>query len=115
MLAPELASDWSFKPLGETLAVDVQALRNNVLQQVEAGNEVVLVMHSYGCVVGGAAVRGLSKKEREGKGEKGGVVGLIFIAGFLVEGGMSVKDTLPGGVLESTDEVCRLVCFRELD
>ncbi|KAH7123719.1 hypothetical protein B0J11DRAFT_506776 [Dendryphion nanum] len=104
VLAPELASDWSFKPLGETVEVDVEALRNNILQQVNAGNEVVLVMHSYGCIVGGAAVKGLSKKQREAEGEKGGVVGLIFIAGFLVDGGMSVKDTLPGGSLESTEE-----------
>ena len=59
-------------------------------------------------------MKGLSKKEREAKGERGGVVGLIFIAGFLVEDGMSVKDTLPGGVLESTDEVCWIISLREL-
>jgi pimeloyl-ACP methyl ester carboxylesterase len=105
VLFPELASSWSLRPTGEPVKVDVEALRCHIVQQVDAGNEIILVMHSYGCIIGGAAAKGLSKKQQEAKGEKGGVLGLIFIAGYIVEEGTAVKDTLPGGVLESTEEV----------
>jgi pimeloyl-ACP methyl ester carboxylesterase len=58
---------------------DVQAIRSMVTQVVDSGTDVILVMHSYGGVPGGEALRGLGKREREQVGLRGGVVRLVFI------------------------------------
>lgn len=49
-------------------------------------------MHSYGGVPGSSAARGLGKVQRVGEGKTGGVVGLIYISGFVLPGGASVAD-----------------------
>ena len=49
-------------------------------------------MHSYGGVPGSSAARGLGKVQRVGEGKKGGVVGLIYVSGFVLPGGASVAD-----------------------
>jgi hypothetical protein len=54
---------------------------------VSAGKEVVLVMHSYGGIIGSEAVNGL---EKAGRKEKGGVVHALLIAAFLVSKGSSL-------------------------
>ena len=51
------------------------------------GKEVVIVMHSYGGVVGSEAVAGF---EKVGRKEKGGVIHAFFIAAFLVPKGSSL-------------------------
>ncbi|PSN69468.1 hypothetical protein BS50DRAFT_675602 [Corynespora cassiicola Philippines] len=99
VLFPELASSWSFHPSGETVNTDAAALRRTLEQQFDAGNEVVLLMHSYGCIVGCAAAAGLSVAQRRAEGKRGGVRGLVAVAGYIVRKGVSVRDTLPGGVV----------------
>ena len=51
------------------------------------GKEVVIVMHSYGGIVGSEAVAGF---EKAGRKEKGGVIHALFIAAFLVPRGSSL-------------------------
>lgn len=68
-------------------------LRESLLPLIEnEGKEVVIVMHSYGGVPGSSAARGLGKVQRVGEGKKGGVVGLIYVSGFVLPGGASVAD-----------------------
>lgn len=68
-------------------------LQESLLPLIEnEGKEVVIVMHSYGGVPGSSAARGLGKVQRVGEGKKGGVVGLIYISGFVLPGGASVAD-----------------------
>ncbi|TGO57077.1 hypothetical protein BOTNAR_0209g00060 [Botryotinia narcissicola] len=49
---------------------------------VSAGKEVVLVVHSYTGLPGGEAPKGLSKKDQEAKGLKGGLIRYVVINGF---------------------------------
>lgn len=68
-------------------------LQESLLPLIEdEGKEVVIVMHSYGGVPGSSAARGLGKVQRVGEGKTGGVVGLIYISGFVLPGGASVAD-----------------------
>ncbi|EKJ74176.1 hypothetical protein NXS19_010819 [Fusarium pseudograminearum] len=60
---------------------DAISLRTNILLPlVEEGKDLVVLMHSYGGMYGSQAVQGLSKKEREQAGKKGGVTGLIYVS-----------------------------------
>ncbi len=76
-------------------------LKDSLLPLIEDdGKDVVLIMHSYGGVPGSSAARGLSKAQRSKDGKKGGVVGLIYVSGFVLPGGASVADG-QGGQLPS--------------
>ncbi|KAF2657101.1 alpha/beta-hydrolase [Lophiostoma macrostomum CBS 122681] len=57
---------------------------------VEESKDVVLVMHSYSGVPGTEAPVGLGKQEREEKGEKGGVVRLVYVAALAMREGPGV-------------------------
>jgi pimeloyl-ACP methyl ester carboxylesterase len=63
---------------------------------LDEGNDIILVAHSYGGSPGSAAARGLSKTERASQGLNGGVIGLIFIAAFVVPEGVSLRDGVGG-------------------
>lgn len=47
-------------------------------------------MHSYGGAPGSEAVAGLSKKERQARGKKGGVVRLVYLAAMALEEGFEL-------------------------
>jgi hypothetical protein len=64
----------------------------------DEGRDVLLVMHSYAGMPGPAAAKGLSKTERMQQGKSGGIVGMVFIAAFLVPEGLSCAG-LQGGRL----------------
>ncbi|KAL8925533.1 MAG: hypothetical protein Q9208_003424 [Pyrenodesmia sp. 3 TL-2023] len=69
---------------GLTVKDDVQALLTEILNPliIREGKDVVMYLHSYAGFPGSAAIAGLSKQERSAKGEKGGVVGLIYQSAF---------------------------------
>ncbi|KAK7987216.1 hypothetical protein PG996_006182 [Apiospora saccharicola] len=70
-------------------------LRAHVLNPLlEAGEDIVLFMHSYGGVYGPEAFEGTSKKERTLKGFQGGVVAVIFAAAHIASKGVSAIDTM---------------------
>lgn len=84
----QLPSVGSTDPANESVTKDVQAIREKMLLPlIDQGKEVVLLMHSYGGCPGGAAAKGLSKAV----GERGGIIGLIFLAAFLAREGDSLK------------------------
>jgi len=70
---------------------DVKATREVILKATDAGNDVVLVMHSYGGIPGSAACKGLSKAERAEAGKNGGVVRLVYMCSFAIPEGESLK------------------------
>ena len=87
----------SSTPDKQTVAADTTAIRNDLLvPQIDAGKDVILIMHSYGGCPGSAAAKGLSKAELSAAGKKGGIVGLVFIAAFLAQEGDSLLSKLPG-------------------
>lgn len=57
---------------------------------INAGREVVLIMHSYSGGPGAEAAKGLSLAERRAAGRPGGIIGLIFIAAFVAEEGQTL-------------------------
>ena len=99
-------------PLVTDVAFDSKAVREKFLVPLveKEGKEVVVVMHSYGGMPGSAASTGLGKDQRAREDMPGGVVGLIFISGFVIAEGATVADAqggkLPPWVTE--DSVCLL-------
>ncbi|MCJ1471353.1 hypothetical protein MMC07_010001 [Pseudocyphellaria aurata] len=54
-----------------------------LLPLLEAGKDILLVMHSYGGIPGSCAATGLSKSERASQGHEAGIVGIVYIAAIL--------------------------------
>ena len=78
---------------------DANYIREKLLiPYLNEGNDIVMVMHSYGGECGGQAVMGLTKAERKREGKKGGIIGLIYMTAFMIPRGRSLTDAM-GGVL----------------
>ncbi|KAK8134843.1 alpha/beta-hydrolase [Apiospora sp. TS-2023a] len=79
-------------PTTATCAKDVAHLRDHVLLPLldEQQKDVVLLAHSYGGVVGGAASKGLDRQTRTAGGYKTSVIGLIYVAGNITLEGESL-------------------------
>ncbi|KAF5657169.1 hypothetical protein FHETE_10619 [Fusarium heterosporum] len=81
------------------LADDVKEASSVLNKHIDHGEDVVLLMHSYGGMVGTEATRGLSRSEREKAGLKGGIVRLVFLAAIFAPPGKSTRglyDANPG-------------------
>ena len=97
IFSDRLPSCGSTNPQIETVAGDADYIRETLLlPQIDAGKDVVLVMHSYGGCPGSAAAAGLSKAAQMAAGKQGGIIGLIFMCGFIAHEGESLLSTLPG-------------------
>ena len=85
----------SADPEAQSVATDAASVREtSILPVISDGHDVVLLMHSYGGIVGPAAAQGLSKRELTAHGKPGGIVGMIMLSAFLVLEGQSVIDKL---------------------
>ncbi|OAG00818.1 alpha/beta-hydrolase [Paraphaeosphaeria sporulosa] len=73
---------------------DISAIRAALAPLVEAGKDVVVVAHSYGSVPANEAIKGLTRREREARGEQGGVVHYVFLSAFITPVGVSLMDAL---------------------
>lgn len=72
-------------PSNHSAQSDADFIRSQLLSPLlDSGKRVVVVMHSYGGIPGSAAAYGLSEEERKKEGLKGGVVGLIFVASYVI-------------------------------
>ncbi|KAL8747697.1 MAG: hypothetical protein Q9190_000438 [Brigantiaea leucoxantha] len=84
----------SLHPRVQSVATDAAFIRERILIPViEAGQEVVVIMHSYSGGPGSVAAKGLSLTDRLAAGRTGGVIGLIYISAFIAHEGQ----TLPNG------------------
>lgn len=92
----------SIDPADPTVAdckTDTDVIRKTLHRLVEEeGKDIFLMMHSYAGMPGAAAALGLAKSQRTQQGKRGGVIGMIFIAAFLVPEGVSCAG-LQGGNL----------------
>lgn len=74
---------------------DAESLRTKLLHPlIEDGKDIVVLMHSYGGMYGSQAVRGLSKKEQEQAGKKGGVIALIYVSAVTPVEGKTTLDMM---------------------
>ncbi|KAF1343793.1 hypothetical protein BDV97DRAFT_363034 [Delphinella strobiligena] len=81
----------------EDFSEDVFVVREAIVSATEAGNDVVVLMHSYGGVVGSEAVQGLSRLDRSGEDrEKGSVVQMIYLSAFAIPEGICLLDAFGG-------------------
>ena len=81
-----------------TMYDDAAFIATHVRSLADAGNDVILITHSYGWTPGTESVRGLSKKEREAQGLKGGIVGIAYMTSLVPnvgESAGSVQASLP--------------------
>ncbi|KAL3465554.1 hypothetical protein BJX64DRAFT_56032 [Aspergillus heterothallicus] len=100
---PALCTEYpSLNPADPTTAdcaADTAALTKTLHTLIdEEERDILLVLHSYAGMPGAAAAKGLSKRERAKQGKRGGVVGMVFIAAFIVPEGVSCAG-LQGGEL----------------
>ncbi|KAI0482285.1 Alpha/beta hydrolase fold-1 [Xylariaceae sp. FL0804] len=70
------------KPSG-SIEDDIAYFRSVLTRHLDAGREVILVVHSYAGVPGGASIAGLDQRGRGARGEKGGVLGIIYQTAFV--------------------------------
>ena len=84
------------KPAVNDLQPDINALRTAVLKEADAGNDVMVVGHSWGGLIVCGALEGLSKQERAKEGKTGGVVKLGFLAAFVPPENVSLIQAFGG-------------------
>ncbi|KAI0169131.1 alpha/beta-hydrolase [Hypoxylon sp. FL1284] len=70
-----------------TMYDDAAFIAAQVKSLADAGNDVILITHSYGGVPATQSVQGLSKKEREAQGLESGVVRIAYITSLVAEVG----------------------------
>ncbi|MCJ1337279.1 hypothetical protein MMC09_002561 [Bachmanniomyces sp. S44760] len=71
---------------------DVTAIQSLINERLSAGEEIVIVMWSYGSAPGSEAVlQSMLKSERAKEEKKGGVIHLVFLAAPILPVGMSVE------------------------
>ncbi|KAI1043190.1 hypothetical protein LB505_006142 [Fusarium chuoi] len=73
------------------LADDVKEAQSVLKKHIDQGKDVVMLMHSYGGMVGTEATRGLSRKEREKTGLTGGITRMVFLAAIFAPPGKSTR------------------------
>lgn len=84
---------------GITVQDDVTHVQSILIPQMDEGKEIVVVAHSYGGVVGSGVIAGLDKRDREARGLKGGIIGIICIAALMTAPDKSILDMRSGGAL----------------
>ncbi|KAF7193763.1 putative hydrolase R7 [Pseudocercospora fuligena] len=78
---------------------DVQEIRKNIEKAAEAGQNVVVVGHSYGSIPSSEAIKGLDLKTRQAAGKPGGVTHLFFCAAFIIPEGQTLISAFGGNDL----------------
>jgi pimeloyl-ACP methyl ester carboxylesterase len=78
------------EPAVKDLQPDIDAVHKLVSDESDAGNDVVIVAHSWGGIMVSGALDGLSKIERQKEGKKGGVVRIAYMTSFVLTEGVSL-------------------------
>jgi pimeloyl-ACP methyl ester carboxylesterase len=79
-------------PWPQHYSYDTAAVAAHILAETALDNDVLVIMHSYGGFPGGAACEGLLKSERAKGGQKGGVVGVVYVSAFALDADVSLAD-----------------------
>lgn len=88
---------------------DVAAVTARLTSEVNAGKEVIMVMHSYSGVYSSTTVQGLTKDARKAAGKKGGVIGLVYMAAFAFDIGVGFQNFDLSGLTWLTIHVSHLI------
>ncbi|KAI1179063.1 Alpha/beta hydrolase fold-1 [Nemania sp. FL0916] len=109
---PALPTNNSRQPPNSTFAADIAAVQQVVEELVDHDEKhVLMLMHSYGGVVGTSAVQGLTRADRRREARPGGVVQLVYVAAFMLDVGQNIQTVvkevnLPGrdGLVKFADD-----------
>lgn len=82
------------RPPDSSFCDDVATIRSLVMSLVQSGKRILLIMHSYGGVVGSSALDGLSLSQRSAEGLLGGVVNLIYACAYILPVGSSMASVV---------------------
>jgi triacylglycerol esterase/lipase EstA (alpha/beta hydrolase family) len=75
---------------------DAQAVRQVIMNKLDAGKDVVVLAHSFGGVAMSEAAKGLGKKDRDAQGFKGGITKLVYMCAMaLPEGQTHIGQLVP--------------------
>lgn len=78
--AVTLASTGHKSPDNPTMKDDIAAIREQVAKITDAGDEVILLLHSAAGFLGSNAIEGLEASKRKAEGKQGGVTQIVFLA-----------------------------------
>lgn len=84
------------EPPTKGLHDDAAAVREALERLADGGKEIVMLVHSYGGLVGQNAVEGLGYKQRKAQGKKGGVIMIVYLAAFVAPKGATIEQMLGG-------------------
>ena len=87
---PRLPSCNGASPPNASLSDDVVCVRDVVEPLVEAGEHVLMLLHSYGGAVGTDAVEGLTFPARKASGQSGGVIHLLYLCAYILLPGSTI-------------------------
>ncbi len=97
VLVPSLPSCDAEDPQKATCSADAEVVRRRILHSIDTvDKDIVVVAHSYGGIPAGGAAHGLSKIARAKEGKKGGVIGLVYVAGFIVPENSNLVEIMGG-------------------
>lgn len=82
-----LLSTGTVSPGNPSMDDDIAGIRITAEALVDAGTEVIMVLHSAGGFLGSSAIEGLSRKARAAQGLEGGIAYLVILTGALVAEG----------------------------
>ncbi|KAJ5663659.1 hypothetical protein N7507_004390 [Penicillium longicatenatum] len=88
---PALPTNNGQQPPNSTFDADIQTVREAVQRLVDAGQEVIMLMHSYGGIAGTSGIRNLTRKDRQARSLPGGVVSLVYAAAFMLSEGQTIR------------------------
>ncbi|KAK4249482.1 Alpha/beta hydrolase family-domain-containing protein [Corynascus novoguineensis] len=82
------------------LAEDVAAVRDVVAPLADRGDDIVLLCHSSGGVVGSNAIEGYDIAARSAEGKVGGVIRIVYLSAFVLPKGQSPLNIMGGDLLQ---------------
>jgi len=91
-----------------SLQDDAVFFRSIIRKIADQGQDVIVLSHSYGGIVGTEAIKGVLKTERHAKGLPGGVIRIIYLSAIVLREGTSMHSEhgdLPSELVE-VDKVC---------
>ncbi|KAJ5495524.1 hypothetical protein N7539_000640 [Penicillium diatomitis] len=94
--AVALPSVGASEPFQTGLFADIVHVHKHLRALVEQGRKIVLVMHSYGGMVGSGAVEGLSYLQGRRNHEHGGVIMAVWLSAFVTPAGKSLLEMIGG-------------------
>ena len=75
---------------------DVAKIRERIREAADAGQNIVLVCHSYGGVASSDAIKGYDLPSRQKEGQVGGVAHIVYCTSFLIPEGESLQSAFGG-------------------